>query len=463
MTLDHAVWSMLQEALAIYRDSPRASSWLRSHAERFTEPVRVAVAGVQGIGKSTAVNALIGDAFSPLPEFTWYRNGSTAAAQVVCGPRASEVPVTRRGSRVTVDIGQWDKIDRVVVDWPSRSLRDVVLIDTPASATPEQIFGDADAVLYLMRHLRDNDLQFLRSAHDHPIARVAAVNTVGVLARADEIGGGRIDALSSAKQISRRLRRDVQVQPLCQNVVQLAGLIAVAARTLREDEFVALRALASLGREELEDYLLSADRFVGPSFPVDLEASARQGLLDRFGLFGVRLCCALIRQGFDTTVKLTGQLVQRSGLGELRDSIAIHFVERREVLKARTALLGLDVVLRMEPRPAAFRLMADLERAVASAHDFRELRLVAALQGGRTKLPTELEAEAMRLIGAEGTTSLARLGFDYDAPADEQREVLLDALARWQGQASDPHLAHDHRRAAQIVVRSCEGMLTHLG
>lgn len=462
MSIDHVVWSILQEAVAVYRDSPRASGWLRSHVERFTEPVRVAVAGQPGIGKSTLASALIGESFAPAPTFSWYRNGSAAHAQVFSGGRFSDAPVVRRGGRMAVDAGAWDSVDRVVVDWPSRSLRDFVLIDTPASAAPEQIFGDADAVVYLMRHLKDNDLQFLRSAHDHPIARVAAVNTIGVLARSDEIGGGRIDALSSAKQIARRYRRDVQVQPLCQNVVACAGLIAVAARTMREDEFQALRALAALGREELEDHLLSADRFVGTSFPLDLDPAVRQGLLERFGLFGVRLCCALIRQGFDTTVKLTGQLVQRSGLGELRDSIAIHLVERREVLKARSALLALDVVLRMEPRPGARKLMADLERAVASAHDFRELRLVAALQGGRTKLPPELETEAMRLVGAEGTTSLARLGFDYDAPPAEQRSVLLDALARWQAQATDPHLGGDHRRAAQIVVRSCEGLLTGL-
>ncbi|MET8762452.1 hypothetical protein [Lentzea sp. NPDC004782] len=463
MTLDRVVWSMLQEALAVYRDSPRATGWLRSHVERYTEPVRIAVAGRSRIGKSTVVSALIGDEFAPLSSFVWYRSGTEPRAHVFSGPgRPHEVAVSRRGGRHHVEIGQFDRADRVVVEWPARTLRDVVLIDTPSEATPEQVLGEADALLYLMRHVQDDDLKFLQAANDHPIARVSNVHTVAVLARADEIGAGRIDALSSAKQIARRYRRDVAVQPLCQNVVSVAGLLAVAAKTLREDEFAALRVLASLGREELEDHLLSADRFVGEQFPVPMEPAVRQALLERFGIFGVRLITALIRQGFDTQVKLTGQLVQRSGLGELRDSIAIHFTERREILKARSALLALDVLFRMEPRQNARKLMADLERVVASAHDFRELRLVAALQAGRTKLPAELQAEALRLAGAEGTTPLARLGFDYEADVREQREALLDALVRWQAQAADVHAPNDHRRAAQVVVRTCEGLLPQL-
>lgn len=460
MTLDRIVWGMLQEALGVYRDSPRATAWLRSHVERYTEPVRIAVAGRAQIGKSTLVNALVGEEFAPLDSFVWFRGGAEPRAHVFSGPgRPHEVAVTRRGNRQYVEAGQFDRADRVVVEWPARTLRDVQLIDTPSSATPEQVLGDADALLYLMRHVQDDDLKFLQAANDHPIARVSAVHTVAVLARADEIGAGRIDALSSAKQIARRYRRDVTVQPLCQNVVSVAGLLAVAGRTLREDEFTALRALSSLGREELEDHLLSADRFVGEQFPVAMEPAVRQALLGRFGIFGVRLITALIRQGFDTQVKLTGQLVQRSGLGELRDSIAVHFTERREILKARSALLALDVLFRMEPRQNARKLMADLERVVASAHDFRELRLIAALQSGRTKLPAELQAEAMRLVGAEGTTSLARLGFDYEADAHEQREALLDALVRWQAQAADVHAPNEQRRAAQIVVRTCEGLL----
>ncbi len=456
MTLADEVWVLLDEALALYRDSPRAVAWLRGHQARFAEPVRVAVAGAARTGKSTLASALIGEEFVPTGAFVWYRDGERPRASV--GPH--EVPIARRDGRAFVDAGDAERVD---VEWPSRSLRDLTLIDTPAGAAVEQVYGEADAVLYLTRHVHSSDLRYLRTAHDHPVARAAPVNTVLVLARADEVGGGRIDALSSAKQIARRYRREAQVRPLCQNVVAVAGLLAVTARTLRAEEFAALASLASLARTELEEHLLSADRFVGDDFPVRLDAAVRRALVERFGIFGVRLTTTLIRQGFDTQVKLTGQLVQRSGLGELRGAIGACFVERGDVLKARSALLGLDVVLRNEPRPGVVGLVAGVERILASAHDFRELRLLAALQGGRVGLPEGAAAEAARLVGGSGTNLLARLGMEYEPGEGELRHVVLDVLGRWREEAANPALDHGRRRAAGVVVRSCEGMLAGLG
>lgn len=38
-------------------------------------------------------------------------------------------------------------------------------------------------------------------------------------------------------------------------------------------------------------------------------------------------------------------------------------------------------------------------------------------------------------------------------------ELATAALARWQEQAEDPLLSLEQRRAAAVVVRSCEGIL----
>lgn len=364
----------------------------------------------------------------------------------------------RRDGRIAVEATGAERID---VEWPSRSLRDLVLIDSPARASVERVYRDADAVLYLTRHMHSADLEQLRSAHDHPFARATPVDTVVVLARADEIGAGRIDALSSARQVARRYRREASVIPLCQNVVAVSGLLAVASRTLRDDEFTALSTLARHSRVDLEDHLLSVDRFVSTDLPLD--RSVRHALVERFGIFGVRLTTTLVRQGCDTPVKLSAQLAQRSGLGELRESIGLYFAERRDVLKARAALLGLDVVLRATPRPAAARLTAAMERLVASAHDFRELRLLAALHAGRVRFSDELDDEAVRLIGGTGTSMLARLAIEYEPTDGELRHAVLDAVARWREHAANPVLDNAQRRAAAVVVRSCEGMYAGLG
>ena len=73
--------------------------------------------------------------------------------------------------------------------------------------------------------------------------------------------------------------------------------------------------------------------------------------------------------------------MRRSGLDELRALLTTQFAERRELLKARSALLAVDLVLTREPRPAAAPLAAEMERILAGAHEFAELRLLADFRG----------------------------------------------------------------------------------
>jgi hypothetical protein len=468
--LDEVAWTMVSAAAELYRDSPHASYWLRGCLERFSEPLRVAVAGEKGVGKSTLVNALAGDRIAPIEVgdgggvFAWYRDGQAPAGTVfpVRGQPA-EVPVARQDRRLHIDLRQWRarEVERVEVDWPARGLRDLTLIDTPPTGddgagvtTARWLATHADAVVHLAREPVEAGLRFLRSAQDAAGGLASPVTTIMALCRADEIGAGRIDALTSAKQIARRRRADPAVRGVCQDVVAVAGLVAQAGRTMREDEFAALRALAALPRPETDALLLSADRFATAEVPVGLPAEARVALLDRFGVFGIRLST--------TQAALAGQLVQRSGLSELREGVARFFTDRDALLRARSALTGLAMVLRAEPRPQARRLAADLERAVASTHDFAELRLLAALAAGRVVLPDGAAEEAERLVGGAGTDVADRLGIDYDASDHDLRKVAFDALGRWQAFAESPLFGAEQRAAARTVVRSCEGVLAEL-
>lgn len=467
--------AMLVDAIELYRDSPRATNWLRRHVDRMAEPLRLAVVGLPRTGRSTLVNALVGEEIAPLlvedggQVLTLYRAGAVPRAQMYptqAPPRDAQA--ARVDGQLHIDLEGWkaETLDRIVVDWPNRTLRDLTLIDTPALEADSDIGSriplEADAVLYLMRHLHDTDLGFLQSIQDHPIARETPVNSLVVLSRADEVGGGRIDALTSAKRIARRYRTDAGLRGLCQNVIAVSGLLANAGRTLSADEVAALTELAAVPRRELESCLFSADRFVGDGVPLRVDGRTRLALLDRFGLFGVRLVTTLIRQGFDSHGELAAQLVRRSGLEELHESISQCFTDRHDILKARSALLALEVVLRMEPRPAARSLANALEGLVTSAHEFRELRLLAALHGGRTTLPDPLAEEARRLVGGAGTALPARLGFDHEPSGQELHGAVSDALRRWQEQAENHALGHGQRRAARIVVRSCEGMYARL-
>ena len=472
------VWAMLNEALESYADSPRASDWLRYHMERYREPLRIALAGPPECGKSTLVNAMVGERIAPIGSpagvvvSTWFQDGPAPTVTVYSAHSpARELAVSRGDNGLQIDTRGWQPHhqDRVVVDWPTRTLRDATLIDTPAigSATGEeagtttlaQIAGETDGLLYLARQPRGPELQALQAAPGNPVAEAAPINTILVLAKADELGAGRIDALSSAQQVARRYRTDARVAATSQSVVPVAGMLGLAGKTLRDNEFAWLQRLSTVPRQTADTFLISADRFLADSPHQPLPPAARVSLLERFGLFGIRLASLLARRGFDTPAKLSAELVQRSGLGELREAINMFFVDRRDVLKARSALLALDGLTRTEPRPSARRLVGQLERLLASAHEFRELRLLAALQANRTGLPADLSAEANRLIGGQGVDLLARLGIDYEASEAEVRDAIGQTMHRWRDVAENPMLDASARQAAQVVLRSCEALL----
>ena len=121
---------------------------------------------------------------------------------------------------------------------PSARLRRHTLIDTPGLASLStdvslrtMAFLEAeadraaqtDAVIYLLRHMHASDVRFLESFHGDDLASGTPVNAVGVLSRADEIGGCRLDAMDAAARVAARYAADDRLRRLCPVVVPVAG------------------------------------------------------------------------------------------------------------------------------------------------------------------------------------------------------------------------------------------------
>lgn len=482
-TLLDDVRGLMERALGAYGEALPAEI-LRAARDRLDEPLRVAIAGKMKAGKSTLLNALVGERLAPTDAgectriVTWYRNGHTY--QVTLEPREGgprQAPFHRDNGAIDVDLGglKPDDVERLVVDWPSEKLQAVTLIDTPgidslsedvserttAFLVPEdERATPADAVLYLVRHLHESDVRFLEAFHDDAAAQATPINAVALLSRADEIGGGRLEAMETAARIAERYRHEPTVRRLCQTVVPIAGLLAESAATLRQDEFDAFDTLAGGDGVEVKRLLRSAERFGRGETSVPVTTEVRTRLVLRFGLFGVRLAVALIAQGrVHTAGELSTALLATSGLEDLRRVLETLFAGRSGALKARSALAALDAVLKSDPPADADSLWREVERIEAGAHEFAEMRLLSALHSGALVLPGDDGPTAERLLGAEGADFRTRLGLPGDAPDDEVQAALGEALTRWQERSANPMLNRVEVEAVSILVRSCEGML----
>jgi hypothetical protein len=473
---------LVRDALDVYADDSAAVALLEGYGQRLAEPLRIAIAGMVKAGKSTLLNAIIGEEIAPTDTgectriVTWYRYGRTP--RIMLHPRDGEprtLPLKRVDGRLVFVLGdvRAEDTERLEVEWPSPTLRTMTLIDTPGIAslsedvsalatgflTPADAPSQADAIVYLMRHMHASDLRFLESFKDTESGRSGTVNALAVLSRADEVGAGRIDSLLSAGDIAERYRRDHNLRKLALGVVPVAGLLAQTARSLRQQDFASLQLLAGLDRAAREKMMLSADRFLRGSEPERLTPEARASLLARFGLFGIRLAVVLIRNGFNEPTPLAHELARRSGLDPLLELLERQFQARAGALKARTALVGVEALLRSSPHEGTEELSGSLERLQANAHEFRELRLLAILRTTGVPLKPDLAADAERLVGGLGPATHVRLGLEAAATPDELSDEARRCLLRWRALAENPLTERSAIDACRVVIRSCEGVL----
>jgi 50S ribosome-binding GTPase len=480
-----AVRALLTTVIEAYRDDPVARGLLEEASDRLDGPPRIALVGRVKAGKSTLLNALVGTRLAPTDAgectrvVTLYRHG--AVPRVTLREPAGgwrNLPVRRVDGGLQLDLhgAGPGEVDRLEVDWPAPDLAAATLVDTPGtaslsegtSARTRSFLDDADrlpgadAVIFLTRQVQADDLAFLAAFQARTGGPGQAPTTITVLSRADEIGAGRLDALVAAKEVAQRVSADPAVREVSATVIPVAGLLALAGRTLRYGDFAALRNLARGPREEVDGMLLTADRFCRRDAPVSVDPAIRATLLDRLGLFGIRFAVALIRAGVDDSQQLADALVARSGLAELQRLVTVHFTARAAELRVGTALRTVEAVLREHPGPAGGELWHRLERLQMAADGPSELAVLSRAWGHDGALSQASREEGERLLGARGTDPAARLGLAADTPDDDVRAAALDAAQRWRSHGEDPLATRATRDAAEVVVRSCEAVLAEL-
>ena len=491
MSTSEHVRAILGGTIAAYRADPMYRQRPDVHAElerierRLNEPMRIALAGTLKAGKSTLVNALVGEDIAP--------TDATEATRIVTrfrhGPSPKVTANHRDGGRSNVPIARAagdqqrsltfsfsglnpEDVEDLDVEWPAAELIDTTIIDTPGTSSlsrdvsqrtlrlliPQDGVPRVDAVVFLLRTLNAADIALLKQIGELVGGSSGALGVIGVASRADEIGAGRIDAMLSARDVATRFTAEMDKTGICQAVVPVSGLLALTARTLRQSEFVALEKLAGVPPAELAKAMLSVDRFVREDAALPVDAATRAALLERFGMFGIRISIAVLSAGIADSVALADELLERSGLIALRDVIDQQFAQRSDLLKAHTALLSLRRFVQVNPIYAGRQILADIDPLLADAHAFEELRLLSQLRSRPTTLTEDEMSSLRRLIGGSGTDAASRLGLGPDAPNDGPR-AAFGATQRWRRRADHPLNDPFTTRACRAAVRSAEGLV----
>ena len=152
-----SVRQLLDDAASVFADVEGVDGITQARA-RLDEPLRVAIAGKVKAGKSTLLNALVGEKVAPTDTgectriVTWYQDGHVF--RVMLHPADDIPPIQARFHRddgaIEVDLEGYSpaEVDKLEITWPTRSLAAITLIDTPGVDTlSDDIAGKAQEFL----------------------------------------------------------------------------------------------------------------------------------------------------------------------------------------------------------------------------------------------------------------------------------------------------------------------------
>lgn len=435
-------------------------------ADRLAEPVlRVAVGGRLNAGKSTLVNALLGQKLAPT-----HRDECTMLSAAFVFGYANQVLVHLRDGRTETVAGRpgggvpdalpypREDIDRLTVLAVNRRLDgEYVFVDTPGRDALSGLDGyamrsvaDADALILVMPRPGEGERQALEEyvtavAGTH----LSAANVIGVLSRIDELGEGGESPEQVRVQAERVAGRAMRhLGPMISEIVPVAGLVAQTARgaEFTERHMLALRGIAAA--DPRPPALLYAPEFFLDQAPPSVPRAMREELLALLGIYGLRVALAEVDAGTADTEALLAALAAASGIDRLLAAVAGRFLARADTLRTNSALSRLEAVLATAaPHPAVAELAARV-RGWRRRPELRtgELAAVArAVQQGVLPLDDDAAAALHRLLSRDSAAD--RLGLPADAPPERAAAEASRGALLWRAMEVDVP-----RRAQPYVV-----------
>lgn len=472
-----ALRTLCHDGAARTRDE-RLRTELGAIGRQLDRPLQLAVAGAVSAGKSTLINAMLKRSVAPADAgectrlVTWYEYGErdgVVLVECVDGTVHRLTLVDGRLPDPGVDPG---RVLRLRVQLTDPALRTVTIIDTPGvntvsaeneDATRRLLFGDAaaehaQALLYVLRYVQRFDADTLEEFRQLSAAcGMTAVNTAAVLTQIDRRGDDD-DPWPTARRLVATASEALGGRVL--DVAPVIGLLAETARSgaLGPAEVDALRELAALPPDELDDLLLDLDEFTTEPFgPVDLPT--RAVLVARLHRYGIREAVARLRHRPSIgTGELHRWLAGRSGYGadvaptsgtvvwevgddgpELPRTLADvldRFARHAGRLKAFAAVGRIRALTRGVVQPADAALVAGLRAAVdenrpvtAGLRGLRILGACAAVGRGQLRLDEAMTAELMRL--ARYDDPAPGLGLPLTCSAADVVAAAGEASRRW--------------------------------
>lgn len=491
---------------------------LEEQQRQLQKPMQVAIVGKIKAGKSTMLNALLGEALvaTGAVEATfnvnWLKYSEKKFIKVHYKDenRSPEVKsiqdlesLTRRPQDSSEQQEELLAIKYIEVYYPNPLLKQLDLIDTPGLASAFQndekntrnflqIHGEeltqttqshtreAHAVIYLFKqNPADKDKKVMEEFLGPGMEQTTPFNAIGVLTRTDDYWPSVPEPMQAGQRIAHNLmEKHADLHNIFYTIHPVSGFLAWGAQTLLPEEFEILKSLAALPEERLTSLLRSAERFTERPYPDKPEIPGiddRKKIYDRLNGYGIYLACQKIRSGRISDLEsLSDFLLEKSGVQELKKLIQEHFGNRAFLIKFKDCSRRLKYAIDTAKRQQIDRSTLDIIETIHKSLEeiecdtlfprFRELEAVK-LHYHESKIRFEEEEyeQFLQVIGEKGKSCTARLGLSEQATIPEMLLTAHDRKNLWRQRANNPFLSNaETAEAASTVTTAYEYLINQI-
>lgn len=507
MSLKMQVYKLIDDTARLCQDCPGSEPLqkiLEEMRDRLSAPLRVAVAGIMKAGKSTFMNALIGD--------NVVYTGNLETTYTVCWFKYAKEPFVticfRDGETLWVEyneLAKWsvreyekenpriNDVKYLIIHYPSEVLKHLEFIDTPglnsvygtdaqntldfleikSSEDTIQETSMADAIIYAFsRSAGGFDEELLKAFHQGGTSQSSPINSVGILTKTDATGiwdiTGDMTPVQAASSVADTIMGNVNMQRLVYATFPVCAKAVEGYSSLKEEDWDVMKRLAAVSQNELADLLFDAETFAVSDDDYFMEfgdTATRSHLVNALGQYGIIEICRQLSKGTDAN-DIKQVLSQSCGITEVRNMLLSHFGNRTFLIKSRfifNKLQTLSKELRRTQKDnqqlvdVCEELDNKIDELMTGIQTLNELRILQYFYNGQLKFVDEDEKEDfLQVTGEYGREPEQRLGVKSSVSMSELMRIAREKTEKWHEKASSFMMPNTYVDAASTIARSYE-------
>lgn len=459
----------VKDAISLSKGLPILTAELKSIQQTINSPLQVAVLGRLSSGKSTFVNALMGDEVVEM--------GKMATTFNVChltyGDETEPIKVVfKDGHHESVprhELSDWSgnqtndlkkDVQYLGLTHPNEILKSINIIDTPGLNSAmgddskntieylKKVRPDAVIMLFTKGAIPKETLDVVNQyiGSENKQLDISPLNAIGLYTKIDDDTWKNSTSEKSPISLAEQTIKDniyglyPEIHDSLYSIFPVCARLGLATSTMTHEDLRLFQVLSCTQKEILQKMLLSVSSFSSSKYETEthLTSTERAYLTDKYGKYGVYAIIEQLHKGNHSIEQIKEMLDDISGMKLVRKRLMSHFGERAVLIKTQNTIARIIKTCTEERKehPDCIETINQIERNILrtmrNIKEYNELDYLARLYDG---LANELDAEAVEEFktvcgeGENGNSVVKRLELNNDTSTENIRETIANRLA----------------------------------